>query len=207
MVTHSFERFAGWAAIAAAASGLLYSISFVVIARADAGTGSLLSAIFLLLGGLLASAVFVALYRSLLDTDTSFALWALALGLVAALGSAIHGGYDLANAINPPSENLLAEADLPHPMDPRGLLTFAVTGMAVAVFAWLMRRDERFPTALALVGFANAALLVVIYLGRLIVLDPGSPIILVPAALAGFVVNPLWLGWLGLVLLRSGPRT
>lgn len=43
----------------------------------------------------------------------------------------------------------------------------------------------------------------VLYLGRLIVLTPTSLLILVPALLTGFVVNPAWYIWLGLVLLRG----
>jgi hypothetical protein len=42
-----------------------------------------------------------------------------------------------------------------------------------------------------------------LYLGRLIVLDPTSPVILVPALLNGFLVNPALYIWLGLALLRG----
>jgi hypothetical protein len=45
-------------------------------------------------------------------------------------------------------------------------------------------------------------LLVVLYLGRLIVLNPTSLLILVPALLIGFLVNPIFYLWLGLALLR-----
>jgi hypothetical protein len=37
----------------------------------------------------------------------------------------------------------------------------------------------------------------------LIVLDAASPLVLLPAALTGFVANPAWYVWLGLVLLRE----
>ena len=39
-----------------------------------------------------------------------------------------------------------------------------------------------------------------LYLGRLIVFDASSPLILVPAVLNGFVVGPAWYIWLGLSL-------
>jgi hypothetical protein len=54
-------------------------------------------------------------------------------------------------------------------------------------------------------GFAYLAgvLLIVVYLARLIVLTPSNPVVLVPAALAGFIVNPAFYIWLGLWLLRS----
>ena len=40
----------------------------------------------------------------------------------------------------------------------------------------------------------------------MIVFDPTSPVILVPALLNGFLVNPIFYRWLGLTLLR-GQRT
>lgn len=40
------------------------------------------------------------------------------------------------------------------------------------------------------------------YLGRLIVLDPNSPLILAPAGLAGIVVSPIWYAGVGRELLR-----
>jgi hypothetical protein len=49
---------------------------------------------------------------------------------VAALGAAIHGGYDLANLINLPA-SAAALPDLPSQVDPRGLLTFGVMGLGL----------------------------------------------------------------------------
>jgi hypothetical protein len=51
--------------------------------------------------------------------------------------------------------------------------------------------------------YALGALLIVVYLGRLIVLSPGSPFVLYPAALTGFIVNPIWYIWLGALLSKS----
>jgi hypothetical protein len=47
---------------------------------------------------------------------------------------------------------------------------------------------------------------VLIYLGRLIVFDATNPLLLGPAALEGFIVNPLWYIWLGLTFWRSAPE-
>jgi hypothetical protein len=101
--------------------------------------------------------------------------------------------------VNPPTVTF----SLPNPIDPRGLLTFGVTAIALAVIAWLILRSGAFPRRLAFVGFAAALLLVVIYIGRLTVLDPESPVLLVAALLAGFVVNPIWYVWLGVELRRG----
>jgi hypothetical protein len=122
---------------------------------------------------------------------------------VGAIGSAIHGGYDLANALHPPASDLGALADLPSQVDPRGLLTFGVTGLGMLVIAWLMGRSGEFPRVLSYLGYVLAVLLLVLYLGRLIVLQATSPIIVVPALLAGFLVNPIWYIWVGLVLWRA----
>jgi hypothetical protein len=113
------------------------------------------------------------------------------------LGAAIHGAYDLANAINPPG----VTTDLPNAVDPRGFLTFGVSGLGVFVLSALALRSAEAPRGWAWLGALLGALLVVIYLGRLIVLDATSPLILAPAALTGFVVSPAWYIWLGAMLL------
>jgi hypothetical protein len=71
------------------------------------------------------------------------------------------------------------------------------------IVAWLVVRDGEFPRGLGYLAYLSAVLLVVLYLGRLIVLDPASLVILVPALLNGFLVNPALYVWLGLVLLRG----
>ena len=189
----SFERFAGLSALLAGITGLLYSISFVILKN------DVLIALFLMLGGVFSTAVLVALYNRLKETDASFALWALFLSIAGAFGAIIHGGYDLANAINPTTANV-ALANLPSAIDPRGLLTFGIAGLGIFVIAWLMARGGQFPRALSYLGYLLAVLLVVLYLGRLIILDPNNPIVLVDALLSGFIVNPVWYVWLGIVL-------
>ena len=194
--TSPFERFAGLSAILAGIIGLLYSISFVILKN------DVLIALFLMLGGVLSTAVLVAVYNRLKETDATFALWALLLSIAGAFGAIIHGGYDLANAINPTSVNV-SLANLPSAIDPRGLLTFGVAGLGVFVIAWLMGRGGQFPRGLSYWGYLLAVLLVVLYLGRMFILDPKNPIVLVDALLSGFIVNPVWYVWLGIVLLGT----
>jgi hypothetical protein len=189
----SFERFAGICAALAGVSGFLYAVAFVVLQDA------LLSGLFLTTTGLLTSVALLAVYERLRETDASFALLALVLGLAGALGSAVHGGYDLANAVNPPP-NL---PDLPNPVDPRGPLTFGVAGIALFVVSWLIGRGGGLPRGLGYFGYLSAVLLVALYLGRLILLDPTNPAILAPALLNGFLVNPAFYLWLALALLRQ----
>src|SRR5579872_2595129 len=125
----AFDRFAGVCAILAGAFTLVYSISFIVLVNEG------LSSICLLLSGLLATAVLVALYERLRAVEPAFALWALLLGLAGALGASLHGGYDLAALLVPHGP---VDANLPSAVDPRGLLTFGTTGVGVWVFSWLI---------------------------------------------------------------------
>ncbi len=207
MKATSFERFGGLCAILTGIFVFMYSVAFIVIARNAPALGTLLSSLFLLLFGLLSTAPLTAVYNRLRETDAVFALWALLLGITGALGAAVHGGFDLANAINPPTsiptDLAPALATLPSQIDPRGLLTFGVAGIALFVVAWLMGRGTQFPGGLGYLGYLLAILLVVIYLARLIILDPAHPVLLVPVLLAGFLVNPVWYIWLGVALWRE----
>ncbi|MGH3102823.1 MAG: hypothetical protein ACRDN6_01840 [Gaiellaceae bacterium] len=195
----TFERFAGLCAIGAGLGGIAYSLAFVIGLDSDADVWRYAQALLLLSGGLLATAVFVALNDRLRAADPAFSLWALVLGLVGALGSALHGGHDLANLLNPPE---LATSG-PSYVDPRGLGTFALTGLSILVFSLLALRSGLLPRRLAFLGLLAAALLVWVYIGRLVILDPESAGVLPFAVLLGFVVSPAWYVWLGATLLRA----
>ena len=75
--------------------------------------------------------------------------------------------------------------------------------LAVDVIGRAVLRGGQFPRALGYLGYVTAVLLIVIYLARLIVLDASSPLVLVPAVLAGFIASPVWYVWLGLTLWRN----
>ena len=206
MKTSAFERFGGLCALIAGVGGLAYSVSFVILSKSAPDVSTILTPLLLLVGGLLSSAVMLALYQRLRETEATFALWAAILGVVAALGSAVHGGYDLANAINPPALSASFHDDLntlPSQIDPRGLLTFGVTGLAVLVLAWLIVRGGQFSKGLGYLGYALGILLVIVYLGRLILLQPTNLFLLGAAALTGFLLAPLWYIWLGVILWRG----
>ncbi len=191
------DRTASLAAILAAVAGLVYSVAFVVLQNA------LLYSLCLMIGGLLAVVALVALFERLGQVDEQVARLGLVFGAVAALGATIHGGYDLANVLNPPAAVPEGVAGLPSQIDPRGLLTFGVAGLAVLIAGLLMRRHPAFSRGFTALTFVLGALLIMVYLGRLIVLTPSSPLVLLPAALTGFIVNPLWYLLLGLNLRRS----
>jgi hypothetical protein len=52
-------------------------------------------------------------------------------------------------------------------------------------------------------AYLSAFLLVVLYLGRLIILDPSNAVILIPALLNGFVISPALYLLLGFALLSG----
>jgi hypothetical protein len=195
----AFNRFAGICAVLGGIVSLGYAISFVIITRLSSSLGNTLSALSLLLGGLLALVTLVALYSTVKQAMPEYALVAVMFSLAGAFGATIHGGYDLANNINPPTTS----TDLPSAIDPRGLLTFGLASLGLFLFAGIIGRNRAFPKFLVYLSYLLAALLLVVYLGRLIILDANNPAIVVPAALAGFIINPLWYITVGIALLRN----
>jgi hypothetical protein len=201
----AFSRLAGACAIAAGVAGFVYSVAFIglVLLGTAPETGVVISSFALLVGAVLTVIVYAGVYRLLLEIGGGLTLVALLLGVTGAVGATIHGGYDLAVALHPPADELGVISELPNAIDPRGLLTFGVSGVAALIASSLIARHPAFPSRLATLGYVAGALLIVIYLGRLIILTPTNPIVAVPAALAGFIVNPAWYIWLGLTLRRG----
>src|SRR5947199_10261829 len=96
----SFERFAGWAAIAVAIGGFAYSLSFVIFLRNGSNTAATIADLLLMFGGFVVTAVLIALFRRLRETDTGFALWAVLIGIAGAGGSGRRGGFGVAVEAN-----------------------------------------------------------------------------------------------------------
>ena len=153
-----------------------------------------------MLGGLFATAGITALYERLREADSILALCGFLFVLVGAIGSIIHGGFDLSNALHPPA-NL--NTDLPNPIDPRGLLTFGLAGIGLFVFSGLVMRSGSLSKSFAYLGYLSAIFMIILYLGRLIILQATSMVIVIPALLEGFIVNPIWYIWLGMIFLRG----
>ena len=182
----------------AGACGFLYAVSFVVIARSAPSVGGGLAGFFLLAGGIFGASALLGLHERLKPSSGTYALWALVLGLWGSLAATLHGGYDLAVAIHPPNQTI----NFPSPIDPRGLGTFGLTGVSLLAFAYLMQRDRTFPRGLAALGYVSGAFLVLIYVSRLTILDASNLLVLAPAGIEGFVINPVWYLWLGLALRK-----
>jgi hypothetical protein len=198
----SFQQLGAACAILAGVTGFLYAVAFLIVSRASPDAGRLWSGVFLLAGGILSLGALIALYERLRRVSEGAALWALLLGVAGVLGAAVHGGYDLAVAIHPSAAGG-ETANAPSPIDPRGLLTFGVTGLALFIDGALIAGGASLPRGLSSIAYLQGALLLVLYLARLIVLAPSSPAVAVPAILAGFVTGPVWYVSLGLALRGS----
>ncbi len=185
--------------MAAGPVGFAYSLAFVVYLHDGSRGAAYADNLLLLGGGLLTTAALTALYERLRAVDAGFALWGYVLGLAGALGGAMHGAYDLANLVKPPAT---LASDVPNAVDPRGLGTFALTGLALGVAGVLIVRGAGLPRRLGQLGLVSSVLLLVVYVGRLVILNPKSPGLLTAAVAVGFVTNPVWFVWLGLVLRR-----
>jgi hypothetical protein len=161
------------------------------------------ASILLMAGALLSTLVISHLASSVSSVNQSVTSWALAIGLIGATLSLIHGGYDLANQIHPPATDLLGDAGYPNPVDPRGLATFGLLGLSFLILTTLAARSDRYSAGLARLGQALGVIMVVIYLGRLIILDPAHPVVRVALA-AGVAANTIFLSLLGRSWLREG---
>jgi hypothetical protein len=146
----AYERSAGSAALVAGIGGIVYSIAFLggVVAGWAPQLGIVVASVALMIGALLSIAVLLAVFRRLAGDDAAVGLFGLVLVVIGAAGAMAHGGYDLANAIHPPLSDVLGDAQLPNPVDPRGLLTFGASGLGLLVLAALARRSRVLPGAL-----------------------------------------------------------
>jgi hypothetical protein len=191
----TFSHFAGYAGIIAGVSSILYAVAFLILKNTSLAAG------LLVVGSLLAAVISITLYMQLRRVDEAFALLGMLFGVIGAIGAAVHGMTDLANAILPPATKL--DQSLPNPIDPRGFLAFGLTGISVLVFAWLITQSGSLPHFLGYVGYVLAAALVALFLGNLLVNRPSSLAILIPGGLASLLADPLWLIGLGIAFLRG----
>jgi hypothetical protein len=198
----SFASWAGAAGIAAAIGGVIYSAAFLggVVLELNPSLGIQVASAALMVGGLLSTVVMVAIYRRIGGGPA--ALIGLVFATMGALGAIVHGGYDLANALNPPTSDPFADAGLPSPVDPRGLLTFGMAGLGVLILMVVAYREGALSRPVSGIGIAFAILLILVYLGRLIILTPTNPLVAVPAGLAGVIVGPFFYFAAGLELRR-----
>ncbi len=107
-----FRPFAANVAWTAVIGGIAYGLFFVIIGNQGVAAG------LLMVGGILSALLLAGLARSVEAVHEAGARLAALIGTVGAIGSAIHGGYDLANVIHPPETNVLSLAEYPNAVDP-----------------------------------------------------------------------------------------
>ena len=185
-MTKTFQRVAGYSALVAGAASVVFTFAFAVVVRQGERWAQWASWGALLAGGLAAIAVGIALYRRLAPHEPEFSLMALVLATAGALGAVVHAAYELSLLANP----VAVAADLPNAVDPRGVMTFGVTGVAIGLLAWLILRTAALPRRAGQLGIAAAVLLGVVYVGRLTVLDPETDVIRVAALASGLAAIP-----------------
>lgn len=190
----SFEKISPILATFSGVAAFLYALAFVVVSKNNPVTGSVLSALFLMIFGVLSIGAWVGLYKKLREVDPGFAVWVVILAVFGAMGAFIHGGYDLSNALNPPA---VFNSDLPNQIDPRGLLTFGLSGLALMLGSLLIGSHKKMSKNLGNLGYFAGLSSIFLYLARLIIVDPTSLVVTLPALLSGFVVVPLWYVWVG----------
>jgi hypothetical protein len=193
----ALARLGGWAALASAVLALVYAVAFVFLKNQNVYAPALL------IGGLVNAVTLVAVYERVKANGSGLVMLGLLFGFAGTLGATIHGAYDVANLLHPPAT--VTDTTLPFPVDPRGLLTFGISGIGVLALSWEALRNAALPRIVGLLGLVLGVLLMIIYLGRLVVLDPNSPLILAPAGLAAVIVSPVWYLMVGRELLRPAP--
>ena len=189
------RRQAAVAAYAGAIGGILYGVAFVLL------DNDIAAAILLTLGGLASTIILFHLGTTLFSVNEPVARWASVIGMVASMLTVVHGGYDLAKRLHPPGTPGLL-LGYPSSVDPRGLATFGLAGVAYLTLTTLMTRSGSYSKRLARLGQALGVIMIVIYLGRLIILDPTNIVVRIALA-AGVAANTSFLVWLGRTWSRN----
>ena len=177
------------AAYGGAIGGILYGVAFVLL------DNDIAAAILLMLGGLASTIILFHLATTLFSVNEPVARWALVIGMIASALTLVHAGYDLAKRIHPPDTPGVL-LGYPSAVDPRGLATFGLAGLAYLTLATLMSRSNAYTKRLARLGQALGVIMIVIYFGRLIILDPENIVVRIALA-AGVIANTSFLLWLG----------
>ena len=205
-MNRSFERFGGLSAMIVGALSILYALFFLVIARQNESLGTTGSWIILAVSGVFSSAAFVALYQRLRPAAEGFALWVLALGLFSSFATLMHGGYQALSLITLASAGAEQRAAIelvrmaPSQIDPAGLGTFGVIGLASLVTGLIIIIGGRLPRALGYLAVGNAVLLMTLFFASA---ANAQTLILLSGGLTSVIVGPIFWIWLGRELRRE----
>jgi hypothetical protein len=204
MNSTAFNRTAIAAAYVSGAVALAYSVTFGYYVRRGASWAQYTSSGLLVAGGLVGLPVLVALYHRLRSSDEGFALVAVLIAAVAAFGSTLHGAHDVAVFAHPDQAG--STTAYPNFTDPRGFATFGLFGLGLVMLSLLMR-SVGFSARTSVVGVVTGLSTIVVYIGRVTVLDPQRWWVAIAAVASGVVGLPLWNVLVGRDLTRLGARS
>ena len=205
-MNQSYARFGGLSAMIVGALSILYAIFFLVITPRAESVGALGSWIILAVSGIFSSAAFVALYLRLRPASEGFALWGLVLGLFSSFATLTHGAWQalVLTTLNLADSSQRAAIELmrmvPSPVDPAGVATFGVIGLASLVTGMIILVSGRLPRPLGTLAVANAVLLVTLYFATA---AGAQALILLSGGLTSVIVGPIFWLWLGRELRRE----
>ncbi len=205
-MNRSFDRFGGLSAMLVGALSILYAVFYLVITPRAEATGTLGSWIILAVSGIFSSAAFVAVYLRLRAASEGFALWGLVLGLFSSFATLVHGAWQalLLTTLPTADQSQRAAIELvrmaPSPIDPAGVATFGVIGLASLVTGLLIVTSGRLPRTLGYLAIFNAVLLVTLYFATA---AGAQTLILLSGGLTSVIVGPIYWVWLGRALRRE----
>jgi hypothetical protein len=172
--------------------------------------------LLLALSGVLSLVAIVAIFQRVRVVSEAWARLALWFGMFGALLGGLHGWSDLVH--NPIVARAFGQADtaaaanfiasLPSTVDPRGVGTFGLTGLAILLIGLLLYRLEGIPRRLADIALAAALLLELTFIGSVLYasgdgIAPARYLFLVAGPLQAIIVGPLFYIWLGTLLRRA----
>jgi len=205
-MNRSFERFGGLSAMLVGALSILYAVFFLVIARQNESLGTTGSWVILAVSGIFSSAAFVALYQRLRPAAEGFALWGLALGLFSSFATLMHGAYQALSLMTLASAGAEQRAAIelvrmtPSQLDPAGLGTFGVIGLASLVTGLIIIVGGRLPRMLGYLAVGNAVLLITLFFASA---ANAQTLVLLSGGLTSVIVGPIFWLWLGRELRRE----
>lgn len=147
----------------------------------------------------------VAMYYRLRAVNEGWAFFATLIGVVASIGTLANAVYQVAQLrylVSAASANLAfarAEYFLPSPINPLGVMTFALTGLWFLIAAVLMLRTN-FPKLLGYLGLIAFLDLAAGFIGSV---AGAGMVALIASLIAGAVGGPIFWLWLGLLLRRE----
>ncbi|HLI57229.1 MAG TPA: hypothetical protein VKY26_09405 [Actinomycetota bacterium] len=219
MDNRAFDRLAAWAAMAVALLSLVYAVGYLFVAPAaqrkndvDAfyrsylahPDGMRIAATCLLVSGIIIGLPLLALSRRLAAAGPLVS-WGAIIGVVSGFATAAHGlssligtdrlahSFATADAATHPAIVLAHAA--PSAIDPAGLATFGVTGLAALAFGVALRGARK---GLGTLGIALGIDLVALFLANAV---GSTPLVLLTGGLASVVLGPIWYVSLGRLLL------